>query len=50
MRVKKPSRSVSEPTADAAPFDWPWCSRSVTTQFPTTTLNPNERAWIAPKW
>src|SRR5581483_780639 len=50
IRVKKPRRSVSEPTADAAPFDWPWCSRSVTTQFPTTTLNPSESAWIAPKW
>ena len=50
MRVKKPRSSVSEPTAAATPFDCPWCSSSVTTQLPTTTLNPNESAWMAPKW
>ena len=28
-------------------FEWPWRSSSVTTQFPTITLKPNDAAWIA---
>ena len=46
-RVKKPSTSVSEPTRAAELFECPWCSSSVTTQFPTITLKPNDIAWIA---
>ena len=49
IRVKNPSSSVSDPLAAANAFDRPWCSNSVTTQLPTTTLNPNENAWIAAK-
>jgi hypothetical protein len=46
-RVKKPSNRVSDPATDAELFEWPWCSRSVTTQLPTITLKPNDIAWIA---
>ncbi len=44
IRLKNASSSVSEPAAAANSFDRPWCSSSVTTQFPTTTLKPNEAA------
>ncbi len=47
--MKNPSSSVSDPIAAANAFERPWCSNSVTTQSPTTTLNPNENAWIAAK-
>ncbi len=47
-RVKKPRRSVREPAIDAELFEWPWRSSSVTTQLPTTTLKPNDIAWIVP--
>ena len=47
MRVKKPSRSVSEPAAAAEPFECPCRSSSVTTQFPAMTLKENDAVWIA---
>src|SRR5207248_2557625 len=46
-RVKKPRRSVSDPATAALDFEWPWCSSSVTTVLPTTTLKPKDSAWIA---